>query len=70
MVKKMDAYKEGLDFVFSFSFEKLRLLFGLVSRSGSHAFASEMPMEGKDVGGCGGLSQDFSMFHSAAMRIF
>ena len=35
---KMDPYEEGLDFVFWFGFEKLKLIFGLVmfvSGSGS-----------------------------------
>ena len=38
-VKKMDPYEEGLDFVFPFGFEKLKLPFGLVSGSGSCALA-------------------------------
>ena len=38
-VKKMDPYEEGLDFVFWFGFEKLKLIFGLVSGSGSCALA-------------------------------
>lgn len=39
VVKKMDPYEEGLDFVFSFGFVKLKLHFGLVSGSGSCALA-------------------------------
>ena len=38
-VKKMDPYEEGLDFVFWFGFQKLKLIFGLVSGSGSCTLA-------------------------------
>ena len=40
MVKKIDLYGEGLDFLFSFGIEKLKLIFVLVmcvSRKGSRA---------------------------------